>query len=405
MKLLTILGARPQFIKAATVSRAIRAHNAQAELTGKGSLIEEFIVHTGQHFDANMSDVFFDQLDIPRPHHNLGIANLSHGAMTGRMLEGIETLIQQAHPDWLLVYGDTNSTLAGALAAAKLQIPVAHVEAGLRSHNPAMPEEINRVLTDRISTLLLCPTETAVGNLAKEGFPFPAPTRLQGQAPETQTPEGSPTAKQHIANLGDVMYDAVLHYRDLARERVNLDSYGLQHQRYALCTLHRQENTDDPARLNSILGALRQISQQVPVVLPLHPRTRAKLAQQDDANSKTLDGLKVLDPLPYLEMQRLQMSARLILTDSGGMQKEAYFHRVPCITVRDETEWVETVDAGWNQVVGANATKILSAFGDLKPPSAEQPQPYGDGQAAGRVIAQLLAFPLQPFSPPSWKAQ
>ena len=363
MKLLTVIGARPQFIKAATVSRAVRARDD----------IEEIIVHTGQHFDANMSDVFFEQLDIPRPHHNLHIASLSHGAMTGRMLEGIDALIQKVQPDWVLVYGDTNSTLAGALAASKLHTPLAHVEAGLRSYNPAMPEEINRVLTDRVSTLLLCPTDAAVINLQKEGFPFPAPgNRLQC-----------------IENVGDVMFDAVQHYRDLAREHVSLESYGLQHQAYALCTLHRQENTDSPARLNSILSGLRQIAKNLPVVLPMHPRTRAKLALQNDSNA--LDGLMLLDPVPYLEMQRLQMSAKLILTDSGGMQKEAYFHRVPCITLRDETEWVETVEVGWNQLVGANEEKIIAASMDTSARATEHGNLYGDGHAAEKILSILQA--------------
>jgi UDP-GlcNAc3NAcA epimerase len=378
IKILTILGARPQFIKAATVSRAIRAHNAETQASGQGRGIEEIIVHTGQHFDANMSDVFFDQLDIPRPQHNLGIASLSHGAMTGRMLEGIEALIQQEQPDWVLVYGDTNSTLAGALAAAKLHVPVAHVEAGLRSHNPAMPEEINRVLTDRISTLLLCPTETAVRNLQQEGFPFPATDANKAQQ------------KQRIENIGDVMYDTVLYYRDLARERVRLEDYGLEHQGYALCTLHRQENTDDPARLNRILNALRTIAQDLPVVLPLHPRTKAKLTQFQ--NYSVLNGLILLEPLPYLEMQRLQMSAKVILTDSGGMQKEAYFHQVPCITLRDETEWVETIAAGWNHLVGADEDKIIAAEQDNSMPLEQQAALFGDGNASLRIIQQLEAL-------------
>ena len=365
MRILTVLGARPQFIKAATVSRAIKSRDD----------IEEIIVHTGQHFDANMSDVFFEQLDIPRPHHNLHIAGLSHGAMTGRMLEGIEALIQQVQPDWVLVYGDTNSTLAGALAAAKLHVPVAHVEAGLRSHNPAMPEEINRVLTDRVSSLLLCPTQTAVNNLQQEGFPFPATGTNRTLAP------------QRIVNIGDVMFDAVLYYRKRAKEQIGLEAFGLGHQNYALCTLHRQENTDDPKRLHNILSALRDIARELPLVLPLHPRTKHKIEQQHYADG--LNGITVLEPLPYLEMQRLQMSAKLILTDSGGMQKEAYFHQVPCITLRDETEWVETVEAGWNQLVGANEEQILKAWRNANVPSAQTEDLYGDGNAAGRLLSHV----------------
>jgi UDP-GlcNAc3NAcA epimerase len=371
IKLLTVIGARPQFIKAATVSRAVRVHNNNVQATGQGTAIHEVICHTGQHFDANMSDVFFDQMDIPRPDHHLGIANLSHGAMTGRMCEGIEALIQRERPDWLLVYGDTNSTLAGALAAAKLKLPVAHVEAGLRSHNPAMPEEINRVLTDRISTLLLCPTTTAVSNLEREGFPYPTTTG------ETQ----------RIENVGDVMYDAVLYYRDFARTRISLDTWGLDDQGYAVCTLHRQENTDDPERLNGILAALRAISRELPVVLPLHPRTRQRLERENQIAD--LDGLTLIDPLPYLEMQRLQISAQVILTDSGGMQKEAYFHGVPCITFREETEWLETVECGWNQLVGADMDRIFTAFLNARRPTGPQSTPYGHGNAAQHILAKV----------------
>lgn len=384
LKILTVIGARPQFIKAATVSRAIRVHNAKIEVSGSGTPLKEIIVHTGQHFDANMSEVFFKQLDIPQPDHHLGIASLPHGAMTGRMLEGIEALILQEQPDWVLVYGDTNSTLAGALAAAKLHTPVAHVEAGLRSHNPTMPEEINRVLTDRISTLLLCPTDTAVINLQREGYPFAASVCPGGNARP-----GSPIRRtQCIANVGDVMFDAVLYYRDLARERVSLDSFGLQHQGYALCTLHRQENTDETSRLNAIFAALRRISQNLPVVLPLHPRTRARLVQQN--NAEDLSGLTLLEPQPYLQMQRLLMSAQLILTDSGGIQKEAYFHQVPCITLRDETEWVETVDAGWNILVGADQSKILLASREANRSPTHFKAVYGDGHAAEKVVEGLV---------------
>ena len=365
MKILTVLGARPQFIKAAMVSRAIRARDD----------IKEIIVHTGQHFDANMSKVFFEQLDIPQPNYNLQIAGLSHGAMTGRMLEGIEKLIQSEKPDWVLVYGDTNSTLAGALAACKLHTPVAHVEAGLRSHNPAMPEEINRVLTDRVSSLLLCPTQTAVNNLHNERFPFPA-NGFNGEI-----------RAQRIANTGDVMFDAVLYYGERAQQQVSLQKFGLEHQAYVLCTIHRQENTDASERRNSILSALRTIAKDIPVALPLHPRTKLKLEQQYD--SRALDGIKILEPLPYLEMQRLQMSAKLILTDSGGVQKEAYFHQVPCITFRDETEWVETVKAGWNNLVGADTDAIISAWKNVTPPKQQSNDIYGDGYSAEKVLACL----------------
>ena len=363
MRILTIIGARPQFIKAAAVSRVIRSHND----------IKEIIAHTGQHFDANMSDVFFEQMDIPRPNHYLKIANLSHGAMTGRMLEGIEELIQQEKPDWVLVYGDTNSTLAGALAAAKLHLPIAHVEAGLRSHNPAMPEEINRVLTDRVSSLLLCPTETAVNNLEKEGFPYKAITKL----------------RQQIVNVGDVMFDAVLYYRERALKEVNLETFGLEHQSYALCTIHRQENTDQAERIKSILSALQSIAKDLVVVLPLHPRTKAKISQYK--LESFLKGLHLLDPLPYLEMQRLQMSAKVMLTDSGGMQKEAYFHRVTCITLRDETEWTETVEQGWNQISGTDTNSIISAWEKASTQGNRSKNLFGKGNAAKKIIDTLLS--------------
>lgn len=369
MKIITVLGARPQFVKAATISRAIQRHNKEVDSNDR---IEEVIVHTGQHFDANMSQVFFDQLDVPRPNYNLGVANLTHGAMTGKMLESIEKLLLKESPDWMLVYGDTNSTLAGALSAIKLQTPIVHVEAGLRSYNPSMPEEINRILTDRISTILFCPTQNAVENLQSEGFPYPVPGHY----------------KQIISNVGDVMFDAVLYYQNQARQDVSLESWCVEEKEYVLCTLHRQENTDHPARLEGILSALREIGNDSKVLLPLHPRTRKMLSEQDKLN--LLDGIEVLDPIPYLEMQRLQMSANLILTDSGGMQKEAFFHGVPCITLRDETEWVETVDLGWNHVVGAEAEKIIQARNTLRNPPVTKSMPYGDGSAANKIISSLM---------------
>ncbi|WOJ96934.1 UDP-N-acetyl glucosamine 2-epimerase [Congregibacter brevis] len=374
-KILTILGARPQFIKAATVSRALKSRND----------LEEVIVHTGQHFDANMSEVFFDQLDIPPPNFNLGISGIGHGAMTGRMLEQIEALILAERPKWVLVYGDTNSTLAGALAAAKLDVPVAHVEAGLRSHNPQMPEEVNRILTDRISSLLLCPSDVATQNLSHEGFPFQATQRPRSRT-NVRIDSGA-AEEQRIEQVGDVMLDAVLHYRNRAEISSDLVGFNVQRRDYLLCTLHRQENTDDRQRLSAILSALRQIAMEIPIVLPLHPRTRSKLNQI--GASDELKGLHILPPVPYLEMLALQMHSSMILTDSGGMQKEAYFHGVPCITLRDETEWVETVDSGWNQLVGADEAGIVRAWRETTVPNDQLKNLYGDGKASEKLASLL----------------
>ena len=367
MKILTVLGARPQFIKAATVSRAIRSINAT-----ENTYIEEVVVHTGQHYDANMSDIFFEQMNIPQPDYKLSFGSLSHGAMTGRMLESIESLISNESPDLVLVYGDTNSTLAGALSAAKVHVPVAHVEAGLRSFNLEMPEEINRVLTDRVSTILFCPTLTAVDNLEKEGYPFSMPDNK----------------KQQIVDVGDVMYDATLFYSQSVTENISLSKWDLDEKNYALCTLHRAENTDDPARLKSIFSALQNIAKELTVVLPLHPRT--KISLQNSGHLDWLENLFLLEPISYLEMQRLEMSAKIILTDSGGMQKEAYFHKVPCVTLRDETEWVETIEAGWNQLAGASFEKIIHCFRNPGKPKEESRDIYGDGQAAMKIVRELL---------------
>lgn len=368
MKVLTVVGARPQFVKAGTVSRAFRHLNASAG----SEQVREVLVHTGQHFDRNMSEVFFSQLDIPEPDHHLGIASLGHGAMTGRMLESIESLVIAEAPDWMLVYGDTNSTLAGALAAAKLHVPIVHVEAGLRSHNPAMPEEINRVLTDRVSSLLCCPTREAVDNLDKEGFPFACSGR----------------EAQRIENTGDVMYDATDFYRARASDNVDLGRWGIEEGGYALCTLHRAENTNDAIRLEAILSALGEINRDIPVVLPLHPRTRGIVDAQGLGDR--LGALRVLEPVPYLEMQRLEMGARTILTDSGGVQKEAFFYGVPCITLRDETEWRETVELGWNRLAGADTNAILDAFHRADRPEQGEQLPYGDGNAAERIVRLIM---------------
>ena len=357
IKVVTVVGARPQFIKAAAVSRAIRNDHSRR--------IHEVIVHTGQHFDDNMSKVFFEELEIPAPDYDLEISGGAHGEMTGRMLERLERVLIDEAPDWVLVYGDTNTTLAGALAAVKLHQPVAHVEAGLRSFNRRMPEEINRIVADRVSTVLFCPTETAVTNLRNEGI------------------------EAGVHRCGDVMFDVSLFYRDRARERSKvLTTLGLEQERFALATCHRAENTDDRRRLEAILAALQRISKDLAVVLPLHPRTR-KMIDQFTLTS-LLDGVRVIEPQPYLDMIALEQAAALILTDSGGVQKEAFFFDVPCVTLREETEWVETVNAGANVLVGADADRIIAAVKSAPDERrASRPQPYGNGRAA-RCIVDVL---------------
>jgi UDP-GlcNAc3NAcA epimerase len=361
MKLVTVTGARPQFIKAAAVSRVLRG--------AAGAL--EVLVHTGQHYDDNMSDVFFQELEIPRPRYHLGVGSGPHGAQTGKMLEAVERVLLDEKPGAVLVYGDTNSTLAGALAAAKLHIPVAHVEAGLRSFNRRMPEEVNRVLTDHLSAWLFAPTEAAVDNLAREGIP----------ADRTYL-------------VGDVMYDAALYYGARAREDC-LGRLGLRPGEYVLTTVHRAENTDAPERLRGLFEGLSAVAEDVPVVLPLHPRTRAVL-QRERLLEACGRRLRLCEPVGYLEMVALEKHARLIATDSGGVQKEAFFYRVPCVTLREETEWVELVRLGWNRLVpprDAEAVRrgVLAALagGPGVPPPAWL---YGGGRAAER-IAELLQAP------------
>ncbi len=354
MKVITVLGARPQFIKAATVSRAFKEVG-----------VEEIIIHTGQHFDRNMSEVFFKEMDIPKPHYNLEINGLGHGAMTGRMLEQVENVLLKEKPDCVLVYGDTNSTLAGALAAVKLHIPVAHVEAGLRSFEMKMPEEINRVLTDRISHYLFCPTSTAVKNLKKEGF--------DGFLSE-------------IMLSGDVMYDAVLYYKKGIKEKSSvIQSLGLTSQRFVLATIHRAENTDDPKRLETICQALNEINKTAKVILPLHPRTKALLAK----SNLRLD-FNPTDPVGYFDMLALLDKCDLVLTDSGGLQKEAYFFAKHCITLRDQTEWVELVEAGANQIVGANYELIITgALTKIGKVVSTDKSLYGDGNAAFKIAEKI----------------
>lgn len=357
MKLVTIIGARPQFIKAAVVSREIRRYKNN---------IREILIHTGQHFDKNMSEVFFEELDIPIPDYNLGVGGGTHGQNTGRMIEKIEGVLLEEYPDCVLVYGDTDSTLAGALAAAKLHIPVAHVEAGLRSFNKKMPEEINRVLTDNVSNILFCPTEKAVANLKAEGF-------------------DNRVCK--ISNVGDVMYDAAMYYADRSTKPTMLNEDIGQ---FVLATIHRAENTDNIGRLTEIVAALNELAETIQVVLPLHHRTKKSIEQV---------GLKlnvnILDPVSYFEMIWLLQNCKLVLTDSGGLQKEAFFFKKHCMTLRDQTEWVELVDAGVNTLVDVEKSKILdSAISGLNHKDLDFPKKhfYGNSDAAKKIVKYLANY-------------
>ncbi len=375
MKLLTVVGARPQFIKAAAFSRVARRRHT------------EVLVHTGQHYDAAMSDVFFDELALPRPDHHLGVGSGPHGRQTAQMLERLEDVMRREAPDAVVVYGDTNSTLAGALAAAKLRIPVAHVEAGLRSFVREMPEEVNRIVADSLSAYLFAPTRTAVDNLLREGHALPPPALETPPPPSSLHPPAAGSgaaARGAIYLTGDIMYDALRSHAPLAaaKSRV-LEELALRPGGYALATVHRAANTDDPARLERIVDALAMLRE--PVVLPLHPRTRAALAHTDievDA------AVRVIDPVGYLDMLALQQHARMVLTDSGGVQKEAYLLGVPCVTLRDETEWVETLEGGWNVLAGADPERILAAARRARP-SGEPPRVFGDGHAAERMVEAL----------------
>lgn len=344
IRMLTVVGARPQFVKAAVVSRAA---GARSDLT-------EIVVHTGQHFDANMSEVFFEEMGIPHPDYALDIHGGGHGAMTGRMMIALEEVMQTERPDLVLVYGDTNSTLAGALCAAKLNIPVAHVEAGLRSFDRAMPEEINRVVVDHLSALLFCPTDTAVRNLKAEGL------------------------TEGVAQVGDVMFDATLMLIDAARKSSTImDRLGLVDGSYALATLHRASTTDEPGALKAALDFLKAHARDHAVILPLHPRTRAVAGSL----GLDMDGLTVIEPVGPIDMHRLLAGCVAVYTDSGGLQKEAYFHRKPCVTLRDATEWVETIEAGWNRLwrgIGYTARRDIPD--------------YGDGHSAGRIVEAVVDY-------------
>ncbi|MDL2297126.1 UDP-N-acetylglucosamine 2-epimerase (non-hydrolyzing) [Bacteroidales bacterium OttesenSCG-928-C03] len=353
MKIITVIGARPQFIKAAPISRAIDRH----------ADIQEIVIHTGQHFDDNMSSVFFEEMDIRKPAYNLGINSLSHGAMTGLMLAKIEEILLIEKPDWMMVYGDTNSTLAGALAAKKIHINVAHVESGLRSFNMRMPEEVNRVLTDRISDLLFCPTPQAVDNLLKEGYA---------------------NRSCHIVQTGDVMLDAARLFTPSAKKPpVDIP------ERFILCTFHRAENTDNPETLSELIAGIDEIAQEVAVVCPLHPRTKAKLL--DNGYDLTNSPILFIEPVGYLEMIWLLSHASLVMTDSGGLQKEAYFFQKQCITLRNETEWVELVELGANHLAGTNRAQIVDIYHDLlnpRPVDFSLPL-YGDGNASEKIVQSM----------------
>lgn len=355
MKIVSVVGARPQFVKAAVLSRELRKQE-----------IHEVLVHTGQHYDSSLSDVFFQELELPAPDHHLDVGSAPHGRQTGQMLQRLEPVLERERPDWVVVFGDANSTIAGALVAAKLGLPLAHVEAGLRSFNRSMPEEINRVVVDHCADLLLCPTQTAVDHLRREGLADRA--RL----------------------TGDIMYDSLLQRLRLAQERSGIiERLGLSPGEYVLVTVHRAANTDDQAALAGILDALALLEE--PVVFPIHPRTRLALASSD---LEMAPSVQVIEPLGYLEMLALERAARMVLTDSGGVQKEAYLLGVPCTTLRNETEWPETLARGWNVLAGSDPSRIVDAA-RRSPPAGEPPNVFGDGRAAEAIVECLRDDPSQ----------
>jgi len=351
MKIATIVGARPQFIKMAPLSKELDKY------------FEEVVIHTGQHYDHEMDGIFFEELNIAEPDYNLGVGSGSHGYQTGEMLKKIEDILLEEEPELVIVYGDTNSTIAGALAASKLHIKVAHVEAGLRSFNRDMPEEINRIVTDHISDLLFAPSETAVEHLKNEGV------------------------VDNVHLVGDLMYDAILWARDIAKEKSYvLERLSLKENQYILSTVHRPSNTDKKENLESIIKALADA--KLPVVLPIHPRTRKRL-KEFDLWKTAKEGIKIIDPVGYLDFVRLIDGAERLATDSGGIQKEAFFLDTPCVTVREETEWVETVECGWNVLVGADLEKISDALNQEWVPLPKKPEPYGDGEASKKIVEVL----------------
>lgn len=375
IKIITIIGARPQIIKAAAISRAIKEQfSAQ---------INEVIVHTGQHYDQNMSNVFFDELGIPKPDYNLAVGSGNHGAQTAKMIEGIEEIILKEHPQALVVYGDTNSTVAGGLAASKLHIPVVHIEAGLRSYNKAMPEEINRICCDHMSTLLFSPTKQGYENLLKEGF------KENNQRPFHIDRPG-------IYHCGDIMYDNSLHFSTISDQRSTIiKDQGISTD-FILCTIHRNNNTDEPNRLESIFKALHDISQEKMLVLPLHPRTKkmmqVNLSKELQATIEGNSNIKIIPPVSFLDVIALEKNASMIITDSGGVQKEAFYFKKPCVILRPETEWVEIVQNGNAILADADYNRIMKAYDDLKSKSdLTYPDLFGDGKAASFICQEILA--------------
>ena len=375
MKIITIIGARPQIIKAAALSRAINTHYTDR--------IQEIIVHTGQHYDDNMSQVFFDELGIPHPDYNLHVGSASHGVQTARMTEGIEALLIKEQPDFIVLYGDTNSTLAGAVAAAKIHVPIVHIEAGLRSFNKSMPEEINRIVCDHCSTLLFSPTFAGIENLKREGFP------INNEGPYT-------IDNPKVYHCGDIMYDNSLHFADIAEQKTDIiQRLELAGKPFILATIHRDSNTDHPERLNAIFSALIQLSKECQVVLPLHPRTSKLLKTNlDEALQKQLfasERIHLIPPVSFLEMIALERHAQLVMTDSGGVQKEAYFFKKPCIILRPETEWVEIVETGNAILADADENRIMEAWTHFKDnPPTVFPEIFGDGHAAEFMLEQIL---------------
>ena len=375
MKIVTVIGARPQIIKAAALSRAIKQHFSKE--------VHEVIVHTGQHYDQNMSQVFFDELGVPQPDYNLGVGSASHGVQTAKMIEGIEVILLKETPDYLVLYGDTNSTLAGAIAASKIHIPIVHIEAGLRSFNKSMPEEINRICCDHCSTLLFSPTATGFKNLVNEGFNPDSRRKFTIDNPG-------------IYHCGDVMYDNSRYFANVADQKSQiLDKENLRGTDYILCTIHRDNNTDQPERLNAIFKALLQISESKTVVLPLHPRT-AKLLKtnlQEDLYNKITGNtkIKILPPASFLDMIVLERHSRMVVTDSGGVQKEAFFFQKPCLILRSETEWKEIVECGAAVITDANQARIMEAFQQFNDnPPHNYPEIFGDGHAAEFICKEML---------------